>query len=109
MEEEKVFDAYFALPDGYEAQLMVLRGHPGGRAGRSKKQTVFRSRVWIGHELEPDPLLHRSQEHVDLTVAIDACYSMLLNGSRVAISSPAALAGLEERVDQYFSGTPQAG
>jgi len=106
LDENKVFDLYFELPDGYEVQLMVLRDYPGGRARRGA-MSIFRSRVWIGHVTESDPLVHRSQEHPELNVAVDSCYSMLLQAAGLAISSPEALEALRQRVHSYFHGVEQ--
>lgn len=106
MDENKVFDQYFELPDGYEVQLMVLRDYPGGRARRGA-MSIFRSRVWIGHVSESDPLLHRSQEQPELNVAIGSCYSMALQGAAHVIESPAALEALSQRVHAYFHGIEQ--
>ena len=108
VDDDKVFDVYFELPDGYEVQLMVLRDHAGGRPRRGGV-VVFRSRVWVGHTAESDPLLHRSQEQPELNVAIDACYSMALQGAGQVIDSPDALAVLQERVHAYFHGMEQVG
>lgn len=105
MEDSKVFEGYLELPDGYQVQLMVLQDYPGGRKKRAIKRSIFRSRIWVGHESEPEPLLHRSQEVADLQLSIDSCYSMLLNVSHTVINSPVALAVLREYVHQYFSGT----
>lgn len=104
MEDSKVFDAYFELPDGYQVQLMVLQDFPGGRARRGGRMSVYRSRVWVGHEAESDPLAHRSQEHQEMRVAIDACYSMLLASARNVVDSPVAIDALQQRVHEYFSG-----
>jgi hypothetical protein len=106
MDENLVFEAYFELPDGYEVQLMVLRDWPGGRQRRGAP-SVFRSRVWVGHESESDPLHHRSQEHPELNTAVDACYSMLLQDSRLVVTSPGALEELRTRCHAYFSGQSQ--
>lgn len=108
MEDTKVFDAYFELPEGYQVQLMVLQDYPGGRAKRGVRMDVFRSRIWIGNEAETEPVLHKSQEHNDLPIAIDACYSMALNSARTVIDSPAALERLQERVHEYFCGSKTA-
>lgn len=108
MDESKLFEAYFHLPDGYEVQLMVLCDYPGGRPKRGLKMSIFRSRVWIGHESESEPFLYRSQEHHELRVAIDSCYSTALATSRTCINSPAALAALEEQVHKYFAGAAKA-
>jgi hypothetical protein len=105
LEEAKVFDAYVELPDGYEVQLMVLRDFPGGRAKRGLRMNIFRSRVWIGHTEEPEPLVYRSQEHPDMSIAVDACYSILLATARSAVNSPAALEAIQQHVHQYFGGT----
>jgi hypothetical protein len=106
MDENLVFEAYFELPDGYEVQLMVLRDWPGGRQRRGAP-SVFRSRIWIGHESESDPLHHRSQEHPEVNVAVDACYSMLLHDSRLAVTSPAALEEIRTRCHAFFDGHSQ--
>lgn len=105
LEDAKVFEGYFELPDGYQVQLMVLQDYPGGRKRRGAKRSIFRSRIWVGHESEPEPLLHRSQEVPDLQLSIDTCYSMLLNVSHSVINSPTALTTLKEQVHHYFSGT----
>lgn len=106
MEEAKVYEAYHELPDGFEVQVMVLQDYPGGRPRRGLAPSIYRARVWIGVSTEPDPLLHRSQEHPDLQAAIDACYTMLLTSARQVIGSPAALAALEGHVERYFQGAP---
>lgn len=106
MDENKVFDLFFELPDGYEVQLMVLRDYPGGRSRRGA-MSIFRSRVWIGHVAESDPLLYKSQEHPELNVAVDSCYSLLLQSAGYAINSPIALEALNERVHSYFHGIEQ--
>lgn len=106
MDENKVFDLYLELPDGYEVQLMVLRDYPGGRSRRGA-MSIFRSRVWIGHVSESDPLLHRSQEHPELNIAVDSCYSMALQGAGHAITSPVAIEALRERAHSYFHGIEQ--
>jgi hypothetical protein len=106
LDENKVFEAYFELPDGYEVQLMVLRDYPGGRARRGA-MSIFRSRVWVGHVTEADPLLHRSQEHPELNVAVDACYSMLLQAAPLAVNSPEAIEYVRRRVHDYFHGLEQ--
>lgn len=103
VDENKVFDAYYDLPDGYEVQLMVLRDFAGGRARRGAPK-VFRSRVWIGHTSESEPLLHKSQEHSELNTAVDACYSILLQTAITSVDSPAALSAIRDRVHQYFHG-----
>lgn len=108
MEEDKVFEAYFELSDGYEVQVMVLRDFAGGKARRGAAR-VFRSRVWIGHTSESDPLHHRSQEHQELNTAVDACYSMLLQGAPGVVDSPAALEELRFRCHEYFQGAPVGG
>lgn len=105
LDENKEFEAFFELPDGYQVQLMVLKDFPGGRAKRGLRMSIFRSRVWVGHQNEPDPLLHRSQEHPDLSVAVDACYSLLLSAAPHAVDSPHALAAIDQLVHQYFGGT----
>jgi hypothetical protein len=106
--DEKAFDASLTLPGGYEVQLMVLRDYPAGRPRRGAKR-VFRSRIWIGLVDEPDPLVHRSQEHPELSTAVDACYSMLLHAARTCVDSPAALAAIQETVDQYFGVRVETG
>jgi len=103
-----VFEAGYELPDGYQVQLMVLQDFPGGRQRRGLRMNVYRSRVWVGHELEAEPLLHRSQEHADRCLAIDACYSMLLTGARQVVDSPDALAAVQECVDEHFCGQAAA-
>ena len=108
LDENKVFDGYFELPDGYQVQLMVLRDYPAGK-GRRGKPSVFRSRVWIGQATQPEPLVYRAQEHPELQVAIDACYSMLLSGAPVAVHSPAAMEAIQLQVHQYFSGVSITG
>lgn len=108
MEDTKVFEAFYDLPDGYQVQLMVLQDFPGGRQKRGLRMNVYRTRVWIGHQSEADPLLHRSQEHSDLHLAIDACFSLLLGGARHAVNSPDAVASIERQVDQYFCGKSKA-
>jgi hypothetical protein len=102
MDEAKVYEAFLDLPDGYEVQVMVLQDFPGGRPRRGAPQ-IYRSRIWIGMTAEPDPLLHRSQEHPDFQAAVDACYSMLLASARQVMNSPAALATLQAQVDRYFA------
>lgn len=104
LEDAKVYETYFELPDGYQVQLMVLQDFPGGRARRGLRRSIFRSRVWIGHESEPEPLIHRSQELTDLKLSVDACYSLLLSASPGVVDSPLALAELRQRVHAYFSG-----
>lgn len=103
-----MYEASYELPDGYQVQLMVLQDFPGGRQRRGLRMNVYRSRVWIGHEAEPEPLLHRSQEHADLSLAIDACYSMLLTGGRQIIESPVALGAVAQCVDAHFCGQATA-
>lgn len=107
-DENKVFDGYFELPDGYQVQLMVLRDYPSGK-GRRGKPSVFRSRVWIGHASEPEPLVYRAQEHPELQVAIDACYSLLLIGAEGVVGSLAAMAAIQQQVHHYFSGVKVPG
>jgi hypothetical protein len=104
MEENKVYEAYMDLPDGYQVHLMVLKDYPGGRSGRRKAMSVFRSRVWIGHETESEPMLHRSQEHGESRVAVDACYSLLLSASLWVVDSPDALSVIRQWVHDYFRG-----
>lgn len=103
-----VYEASFDLPDGYQVQVMVLQDFPGGQRKRGLRMNVFRSRIWIGHVSEPEAMVHRSQEHQEKHIAIDACHSMLLLGARQAIDSPAALAALESKVHAHFLGTAQA-
>ncbi len=103
MEEDKLFDLWLTLPDGYQVQLMVMRDYPGGRRRRGARMNVYRSRLWIGLEVEAEPLLYRSQEHTDPHVAVDACYSMLLAAAPTVIDSPDALAVAQERVHAHFS------
>lgn len=100
MEEGKLFDQYVNLPDGYQVQLMVLMEIPAKRP----RVAVYRSRVWIGHESAPDPMLYKSQEHEELRRSIDACYSLLLKGALVVIDSPSALEAVQQQVHAYFSG-----
>ena len=69
MDEAKVYEAYHELPDGFEVQVMVLQDYPGGRQRRGLTPSIYRARVWIGVAEEPDPLLHRSQEHPALQAA----------------------------------------
>jgi hypothetical protein len=107
LEDTKVFDAYFELPDGYQIQLMVLQDFPGGRPRRGLRMNIFRSRIWIGHVSESEPLVYRSQEHSDLNVAVDGCYSMLLVAARFAVNSPVALEALQAKVHRYFGGARQ--
>ena len=108
MEDTKAFEASVTLAGGYEVQLMVLQDYPGGHKRRGLKLSIFRSRVWIGHVSEPEPLIHRSQEHPDLHVAVDSCYSMLLAGARQVVHSPEAVAAIEELVHGHFSGSRRA-
>lgn len=108
MEDSKVFEAFYELPDGYQVQLMVLQDFPGGRQKRGLRMNIYRSRVWVGHESEPEPLLHRSQEHTDVNLSVDACYSLLLSCARQAVTSPEAVAAIERQVDQYFCGKAKA-
>ncbi|MGE5675970.1 MAG: hypothetical protein ACM3XM_19145 [Mycobacterium leprae] len=107
MEDTKVFEAHFDLPDGYEVQLMVLKDFPGGQQKRGLKMNIYRSRVWIGHVTESEPLTYRSQEHEDSRVAIDACYSTLLSAARSVIDSAEALAAVQSQVHNYFVGSSQ--
>ncbi|MFZ5814398.1 MAG: hypothetical protein ACOY93_03740 [Bacillota bacterium] len=100
MEEGKLFDQYMELPDGYQVQLMVLMEIPASRP----RVAVYRSRLWIGHESEPDPMIYKSQEHVELRRAIDACYSMLLKSAPLAVGSPTAIEAIHQQVHAYFSG-----
>lgn len=100
MEEGKLFDQCFELPDGYQVQLMVLMEIPSKRP----RVATYRSRLWIGHESISDPMLYKSQEFDEPNQAIDACYSMLLKSAPEAIDSPDALAAVREQVHSYFSG-----
>lgn len=108
LDEHKVFETYFELPDGYQVQMMVLQDFPGGRQKRGLRRNIFRSRIWIGHEAEPEPLLHRSQEVTDLQLSIDACFSLLLSSAPSTVDSPTALAAIKERVHAYFTGAAHA-
>ncbi len=100
MEEGKLFDACFDLPGGYQVQMMVLVEIPEKRP----RVAVYRSRVWIGHETESDPMLYKSQEHDELRRSIDGCYSLLLHSARHVIDSPTALEAVQQQVHTYFSG-----
>jgi len=100
MEEGKLFDAYYDLPEGYQVQLMVLMEIPE----RRPRVAVYRSRIWIGHAAEPDPMLYKSQEHDELRSSIDGCYSLLLHSARHVINSPIALEAVQQQVHAYFSG-----
>ncbi len=108
MEDSKVFEAFYDLPDGYQVQLMVLQDFPGGRQKRGLRMNIYRTRIWVGHESEPEPLLHRSQEHTDVQLAVDACYSLLLASARFTVNSPDAVAAIERQVDHYFCGKAKA-
>lgn len=108
MEEAKIFEEFIDLPDGYQIQMMVLRDFPGGRQRRGLKMSVYRSRIWIGHETEEEPLLHKSQEHPDLQVAVESCYSMLLASATITVGSTTALGALQERVHSFFAGKAKA-
>lgn len=101
MEEGKLFDQYFDLPDGYQVQLMVLMEIPA----RRPRVAVYRSRVWIGHESQSDPMQYKSEEHEELRRSIDACYSLLLKSAPGVIDSPRALEAVHQQVHAYFSGT----
>lgn len=107
MEENKAFEAYYELPEGYQVQLMVLRDYPGGKGRKGRKMSIFRSRVWIGHASQSEPMIYKSQEHADLQVAIDACYSLMLSSARGVVDSAEALSLLQLRVHTYFSGEQQ--
>lgn len=100
MEEGKLFDQCFELPDGYEVQMMVLMEVPSKRPRVAR----YRSRLWIGHADLSDPLLYKSQEYDGPSQAIDACYSLLLKSAPEVIDSPDALAAVREQVHSYFSG-----
>jgi hypothetical protein len=107
LDENMAFEAYYELPDGYQVQLMVLRDYPIGQGRKGRKMSIFRSRVWVGHECQSEPMSYKSQEHTDLQVAIDACYSLVLISARGVIDSAAALDLLQQRVHTYFSGERQ--
>ena len=100
MEEGKLFDQYVELPDGYQVQLMVLMEIPTKRP----RVAVYRSRVWIGHESDPDPMLYKSEEHEELRRSIDACFSLLLKSAPMVIGSPTALEAVQQQVHIYFTG-----
>ncbi|MFZ5826287.1 MAG: hypothetical protein ACOY94_18480 [Bacillota bacterium] len=100
MEEGKLFDQYVELPDGYQVQLMVLMEIPTKRP----RVAVYRSRVWIGHESDPDPMLYKSEEHEELRRSIDACFSLLLKSAPMVIASPTALEAVQQQVHAYFTG-----
>lgn len=103
-----MFETFFELPDGYQVQLMVLQDFPGGRQKRGLRRNIYRTRIWVGHESEAEPLLHRSQEVADLQLSIDACYSLVLSAAPGIIDSPAAIAAVQEQVHAYFSGATKA-
>ena len=44
-----------------------------------------------------------------MSIAMDACYSILLATARSAVNSPAALEGIQQHVHQYFGGTTVPG
>ncbi|MBP2018311.1 hypothetical protein J2Z79_001712 [Symbiobacterium terraclitae] len=91
MEEGKVFDQFLDLPDGYQAQLMVMaEALPGVRP-----HLAYRSRVWLGHESEMDPYLHRSQVCWSLDEAIRTCYAMLRQAAPQCFHSRAAVEAVE--------------
>jgi hypothetical protein len=99
-DENKAFDAYYELPGGFEVQLMVLRDYPGGRRMRGLKRSIFRSRIWIGHNEEAEPLFHSSQEHGTLEGAIASCYQMMLSTTAADLVSESALQQMADLVDQ---------
>lgn len=103
MEESKLFDVSFNLPDGFQVQMMVLMEVPEGPRRVGAGAVVYRSRLWMGHQLESDPMLYRSQEHREVAPAIDACYAMLLESAQRVIISPSALAEVERRVERHLS------
>ena len=73
VDEGKVFDQFLHLPDGYQAQVMVMAEPVSGLEGK----VAYRSRVWLGHEDEMDPYLYCTEVHWDLQEAIRACWAML--------------------------------
>jgi hypothetical protein len=103
MDEGKLFDAFYDLPDGYQVQLMVLQEYPAGLGGR-EEAPVFRSRLWIGTAAEPEPLLHRNQEYRDARLAIDGCFSMLLAAAAGVVDSPLALEAVRQLAHKHFVG-----
>lgn len=99
MDEEKLFDRFLTLPDGYQVQLMVM--------GRSAGRGFYRSRIWLGHESESEPMLYRGQVHPEFRLAVDACYSLMLHSAPQVFHSPAALAAVQQYADAYFSAGEQ--
>jgi len=99
MDEEKLFDRFLTLPDGYQVQLMVM----GGRAGGG----FYRSRIWLGHESESEPMLYRCQMHPEFRQSVDACYSLMLQSAPQVFGSAAALAAVQQYAHEYFqAGEP---
>lgn len=101
MEETKVFDQFLDLPDGYQVQLMVM-AEP--LTGSRRQEVVYRSRIWLGHESEMDPMLHRSQVRWELEAAIDACYSMLVQSAPHCFESVTALQAAYEAAQTRLEG-----
>ncbi len=87
VEAGKVFEQFLDLPDGYQAQVMVMAEPVSGFAGK----VAYRSRVWLGHESEMDPYLYRAQVHWNLEEAIRACYAMLRQAAPYCFRSRAAI------------------
>jgi len=87
VDEGKVFDEFLDLPDGYQAQLMVMAEPVSG----FRRKVAYRSRVWLGHESEMDPYLYRAQVHWNLEEAIRACYAMLAQLAPYCFRSRAAV------------------
>nr|PZN70318.1 MAG: hypothetical protein DIU55_11730 [Bacillota bacterium] len=87
MDEGKVFDQFLDLPDGYQAQVMVMAEPVSGFEG----VVAYRSRVWLGHEEEMDPYLYRTEVHWDLEEAIRACWAMLRQAAPLCFRSRAAI------------------
>jgi len=102
MEASLVYNRCVTLPDGYEAQLMVMRDFAGGWAGSDKRGMVYRARVWIGTVWERDPLLYRSQEHASPGAAVDACYRMLAASAPRVVASPVAREAVQRLADGHF-------
>lgn len=100
MEEGKLFDRFLDLPDGYQVQLMVL-AEP---LEDPVNEVVYRSRIWLGHESQMDPMLHIGESHWELRRAIDSCFSMLLQHAPRVFDSPVALAAVDQEVHTYFTG-----
>lgn len=96
MDEEKLFDRFLTLPDGYQVQLMVMGGRTGG--------CCYRSRIWLGHESESEPMLYRCQMHPDFGRSVDACYSLMLQNAPKVFGSAAALAAVQQHAHDHFHG-----